>query len=61
MTWSGAAVRNLKFSFACRRLRLLFIGGGGLKVLIFFPPSAAWRLESLQMKNSFQHKNISAR
>jgi hypothetical protein len=32
MTWSAAAVRNLKFFFllsAARRLRLLIIGGDG--------------------------------
>ncbi len=39
-------------------LRLLIIGGCS-KVLMFFPLSAARRLESSQMKNSFQNKKIS--
>ncbi len=59
MTWSAVAVRNLKFFFrlsAARRLRLLIIGGGDSKVLIFFPLSATPRLKSLQMSNSFQNK-----
>jgi hypothetical protein len=45
MTWSAAAVRNLKFFFLCR-------WRGGCADFL----SAARRLESLQMKNSFQNK-----